>query len=141
MNKPPTWFKVTAIVALLWNLLGCFAIAADLMLSPADVAKLSAAEQQLYAARAGWAVAASVTAVLGGALGCIGMLLRKKWAFPVFILSLIGILVQDYGLFVVVDGATLAGSAAVVMQAIVLAVGIGLVLLSSKGMARGWLVF
>jgi hypothetical protein len=139
MNIPPKWFTVTAVVALLWNLLGCFAIAADLMLSPADVAKLSAAQQQLYAARAGWAVAASVTAVLGGAIGCIGLLLRKKWAFPVLILSLIGILVQDFGLFVVVDGATLAGPVAVVMQAIVLAIGIGLVVLSRKGVTRGWL--
>ena len=139
MNTPPKWFTVIAVVALLWNLLGCFAIAADLMLSPADVAKLSAAQQQLYAARAGWAVAASVTAVLGGAIGCIGLLLRKKWAFPVLILSLIGILVQDFGLFVVVDGATLAGPVAVVMQAIVLAIGIGLVVLSRKGITRGWL--
>lgn len=139
MNTPPKWFKVIAVVALLWNLLGCFAIAADLMLSPADVAKLPAAQQQLYAARAAWAIAASVTAVVGGALGCIGLLMRKKWAFPVLILSLIGILVQDFGLFVVVDGATLAGPIAVVMQAIVLAIGIGLVLLSRKGIARGWL--
>ena len=139
MNTPPKWFAVIAVVALLWNLLGCIAIAADLMLSPADVAKLSAAQQQLYAARAGWAVAASVTAVLGGAIGCIGLLLRKKWAFPVLILSLIGILVQDFGLFVVVDGATLAGPVAVVMQAIVLAIGIGLVVLSRKGITRGWL--
>ena len=139
MHTPPKWFTVIAVVALLWNLLGCIAIAADLMLSPADVAKLSAAQQQLYAARAGWAVAASVTAVLGGAIGCIGLLLRKKWAFPVLILSLIGILVQDFGLFVVVDGATLAGPVAVVMQAIVLAIGIGLVVLSRKGITRGWL--
>ena len=139
MNTPPKWFAVIAVVALLWNLLGCIAIAADLMLSPADVAKLSAAQQQLYAARAGWAVAASVTAVLGGAIGCIGLLLRKKWAFPVLILSLIGILIQDFGLFVVVDGATLAGPVAVIMQAVVLAIGVALVLLSRKGIARGWL--
>ncbi len=139
MHTPPKWFTVIAIVALLWNLLGCFAIAADLMISPADLAKLSAAQQQLYAARAGWAVAASLTAIVGGAIGCIGLLLRKKWAFPVLILSLIGILVQDFGLFVVVDGATLAGPVAVIMQAIVLAIGVALVLLSRNGIARAWL--
>ena len=43
MNTPPKWFTVVAVVALLWNLLGCFAIAADLMLSPADVLLLFAA--------------------------------------------------------------------------------------------------
>ena len=139
MNAPPGWFKVVAVLALLWNLLGCFAFASDLKLSPDDVAKLSAAQQTLYAARAGWAVAATAIAVLGGALGCIGLLMRRKWALPVLVLSLIGIVVQDFGLFVLVDGATLAGPVAVVMQAIVLAIGVALVWLARKGIARGWL--
>jgi len=63
-----------------------------------------------------------------------------KWAFLLFALSLLGILVQDYGLFVLADGARVAGSVAVVMQAVVLAVGIGLVLLSRNGISQGWLV-
>jgi len=138
--RAPTWFKVVAVLALLWNLLGCFAFFADLRLSPEDLAKLPEAQQALYAARPGWAVAATAIAVFGGVLGSIGLLLCKKWAFPVFGLSLLGILVQDFGLFVLADGAALAGPVAVVMQAVVLGVGIGFVLLSRKGIARGWLV-
>ena len=139
MNAP-TWFKIVAVVALLWNLLGCFAFFSDLRLTPEDLAKLPAAQQALYAARPGWAVAATAVAVFGGVLGSIGLLLGKKWALPVFVLSLLGILAQDFGLFVLAKGASLAGPVAVVMQGIVLAVGIGLVLLSRKGIARGWLV-
>ena len=139
MNAP-TWFKIVAVVALLWNLLGCFAFFSDLRLTPEDLAKLPAAQQALYAARPGWAVAATAVAVFGGVLGSIGLLLGKKWALPIFVLSLLGILVQDFGLFVLAKGASLAGPVAVVMQGIVLAVGIGLVLLSRKGIARGWLV-
>ena len=136
----PTWFKVVAVLALLWNLLGCLAFFSDLRISPEDLAKLSEAQQALYAARPGWAVAATALAVFGGALGSIGLILRKRWALPVFVLSLLGILVQDFGLFVLADGASLAGPVAVVMQAVVLAVGIALILLSRKGIARGWLV-
>jgi hypothetical protein len=139
MHTPPGWFKVVAIVALLWNLLGCLAFASDLRLSPEDLAALPAAQQALYAARPGWAVAATAVAVLGGVLGCIGLLLRRKWALVVLVLSLLGIVAQDVALFVLVDGATLAGAGAVAMQAIVLAIGIGLVLLARKGIARGWL--
>jgi hypothetical protein len=138
--KAPTWFKVVAVIALLWNLLGCFAFFSDLRLSPEDLAKLPEAQQALYAARPGWAVAATAVAVFGGVLGSIGLLLGKKWALPVFVLSLLGILVQDFGLFVLAKGASLAGPVAVVMQGIVLAVGIGLVLHTRKGIARGWLV-
>lgn len=139
MNTP-TWFKVVAALALLWNLLGCVAFFMDLRLSPEDLAALPEAQQALYAARPTWAVAATAIAVFGGALGSVGLLLRRKWAFPVLALSLLGILVQDFGLFVLADGASLAGPVAVVLQAVVLVVGIGLVLLSRRGIARGWLV-
>jgi hypothetical protein len=139
MNTP-TWFKIVAVMALLWNLLGCFAFFSDLRLSPEDLAKLPEAQQALYAARPGWAVAATAVAVFGGVLGSIGLLLGKKWALPTLVLSLLGILVQDFGLFVLAKGASLAGPVAVAIQGIVLAIGIGLVLLSRKGIARGWLV-
>ena len=109
-------------------------------MTPEDVAALPEAQQALYAARPGWAVVATAVAVIGGALGCLGLLLGRKWAFVLLLLSLAGILVQDYGLFVLADGASLAGPAAVIMQAIVLAVGVGLVLLGRKGIVRGWLV-
>ncbi|HZF97193.1 MAG TPA: hypothetical protein VEY92_02920 [Pseudoxanthomonas sp.] len=140
MSAPPKWFKPVAVAAVLWNLLGCAAVAFDLSLSPDDVAKLPAADQALYAARPGWAVAATLVAVVAGALGSLGLLLRRKWAHPVVLaLSLAGIVVQDIGLFVLTDGAALGGPAVVVMQALVLAVGVGLVLLGRKGVAKGWL--
>jgi hypothetical protein len=139
MNTP-AWFKVVAVLALLWNLLGCLAFFSDLRLSPEDLAKLPEAQQALYAMRPGWAVAATAIAVFGGVLGAVGLLVRRKWALPVFALSLLGILVQDFGLFVLAKGASLAGPVAIVMQGIVLAIGIGLVVLSRKAIARGWLV-
>lgn len=139
MNVAPMWFKVVAVVALLWNLLGCLAFAADLSLSPEAVASLPEAQRSLYEARPAWALVATGVAVIGGVLGCLGLLLRKRWAFVLLVLSLIGIVVQDVGLLVLIDGATLAGPVAVVMQGIVLAVGIGLVVLSRKAIARGWI--
>ena len=139
MNKPPKWFWAIAIVALLWNLLGCLAFFSDLQLSPQDLAKLSPGQQTLYNARAAWAVAATALAVFGGAAGCVGLLLRKRWAFLLFALSLAGVLVQDFGLFVLVNGASLAGSVAVVLQLLVLVIAIGLVFLSRFATAREWL--
>ncbi len=138
--KSPTWLKVLASLALVWNLLGCMAFFADLGISQDELAKLPEAQQALYAARPMWAVLATAVAVFGGVLGSIGILLSRKWAFPVLALSLLGILLQDISLFVLVDGASLGGPAVVAMQSVVLAIGIGLVWLSRKGIARGWLV-
>ncbi len=138
-TSSPKWFKFVAVLALLWNLLGCFAFVSDLRIEPGDVAKLPEAERALYAARPFWAEAATAFAVIGGALGCLGLLLGKQWAYFLLLASLAGILAQDFGLFVLANGAGLAGPVAVVLQIVVLLVGIGLVLLSLKGMARGWL--
>lgn len=139
MNTPPRWFTVVTVIALLWNLLGCVAFIGDLRLTAADIAQMPAEHQALYAARPAWAVAATAVAVFGGVLGCIALLMRKKWALPVFVLSLIGIIVQDIGLFVLADAIKLAGPVVAVLQGVVLVVAIGLIGLSRKGIQRGWL--
>lgn len=139
MNKPPRWFVVTVVVALIWNLLGCFAFISDVMLTPDDIARLPDAQQALYHARPGWAVWGTALAVIGGAVGCVALLLRTRLAVPVFISSLAGLLVQDYGLFVVANGVSLGGPVPMVLQSLVFIVAVGLVLLSRKAASRAWL--
>jgi len=139
MTTAPKWLLPVAIVALLWNLLGCMAFWMDLRMTPNDVAKLSEAQQALYNSRPGWAVVATGMAVIGGALGCIGLLLKKRWAFPLLVVSLVGVLVQDYGLFVLARGATGGNMVALVLQGVVLLIAIALAWLAWRGMKRGWL--
>lgn len=139
MSNSPLWFKVVAALAVLWNLLGCLAFASDIRLTPEDIAMLPDAEKALYNSRPSWAVASTAVAVIGGAFGSVALLLGNKWALPVLIASLIGIVVQDYGLFVLTDAATLAGPVAVALQALVLIIAISLIFLSRRGIARGWL--
>jgi hypothetical protein len=140
MNTAPKWFLPVAGVALLWNLVGCAAYLSDVMLTPDDVAKLDAAQQALYASRPAWAVAATAIAVWGGAAGCVGLLLRKRWALPLLLASLAGVIVQNLGLFVLSDAASLMPAVAYVLQGLVLLVAIGLVLLARRAIARGWIV-
>jgi hypothetical protein len=139
MNKAPKWFLPVAGVALLWNLVGCAAYLSDVMLTPDDVAKMDAAQQALYASRPAWAVAATAVAVWGGAAGCVGLLLRRRWALPLLLASLAGLVVQNLGLFVLSDAASLAGPGVVALQGMVMLIAIGLVLLARRAIARGWI--
>lgn len=139
MPKPPLWFTVVAALALLWNLAGLAAVVADLQLSAAEIAALPAAQQQMYAARPAWSVAASVVAVLGGTLGSLGLLLRRRWALVALYASLAGIVVQDIGIFVVAGAVQALGAGPVVMQTVVLLVAAGLVVLGRRAAAKGWL--
>lgn len=137
MNAPPKWYLPLAIVALLWNLMGCAAYLSDVMLTPEDVAQMSAEMQALYAARPGWSVAATAIAVWGGAFGCIGLIWRKRWSAIALYASLAGVIAQDLSLFAL-SGVS-APMAAKVMQGLVLVIAIGLVLLARKAIAAGWM--
>jgi hypothetical protein len=139
VNPTPKWYLPITILALLWNLMGCAAYLSDVMLTPDDIAAMPAAQQALYAARPAWAVAATAIAVWGGAAGCIGLIWRKRWAMPLLVASLAGVIVQDIGLFAL-SGVALQGAAVVMaLQGLVLLVAIALVLLARKASARGWI--
>ncbi len=139
MNSTPKWFVPTAIVALLWNLMGCFAWVTDLMLTAGDVAALPPEQQALYAARPAWAVTATGIAVLGGAAGSLGLALRKRWARSLLVLSLVALIAQDVAMLGMPGGVSAAGTGPLVLQGVVLLVAIGLVLLARKAVHHRWL--
>ena len=139
MGQTPKWYLPVTIAALLWNLMGCAAYLADVMMTPADVAKLSEAQQALYHSRPAWSVAATAIAVWGGALGCLALILRKRWATPVLVVSLLGVIGQDVSLFVMSGALSQAGPVALVLQCVVLVISIALVFFGRKAAARGWI--
>lgn len=139
MSSSPSWLKPIAIVALLWNLLGCVAYLSDVTMSAEAVAQLTPEQQALYASRPAWAVSATAVAVWGGALGSIGLFLLKRWAVPVLAASLVGIVVQDLALFVLTDAAVQGGAAVFVLQGLVYVIGMALLMLARRAAARGWI--
>ncbi|MEW5836515.1 MAG: hypothetical protein AB1832_15745 [Pseudomonadota bacterium] len=138
MTKPPVWFYVVATFALLWNLAGCMAFVADLRLTADDLARLPEAQQALYRARPAWGLVATGIAVIGGTLGSLGLLLRRRWATGLLIASLLGVLAQDVGLAIMLDSLRAVGGLAQLLQGVVLIVAIGLVPLAGFASARGW---
>lgn len=139
MRPTPKWYLPVTIVALLWNAFGCFAYLSDVTMSPEAIAKLTPAQQQMYASRPAWAVAATAIAVWFGAAGCLGLVLRRRWATGLLLASLLGVIVQDLALFLLSGAAAAAGPVAYVLQGCVLVVSILLVWLARTAAARGWL--
>lgn len=139
MSNAPKWLSPVAIVALLWNLLGCYAWVTDMRATPEQIAAMGPDMVQLHSALPVWLPSATGVAVLGGVAGCIGLLMRKRWAGKLLWLSLAGVVAQDIGLFVIAGGMSLGGSAAMAMQGVVLVVAILLVLLARRGERAGWL--
>ncbi|HKE83357.1 MAG TPA: hypothetical protein VKB50_06370 [Vicinamibacterales bacterium] len=139
VTPAPKWFLPVVVAALIWNLLGCAAYLADVTLSAEDVAKMSAAQQALYASRPSWAISATAVAVWAGALGCVALWLRKRWAMWALVASLAGIIAQDVHLFALSEAGSQAEMTTFMLQGLVFVVGVGLVVLARKASAQGWI--
>ncbi|MDO6428284.1 hypothetical protein Q4489_14785 [Thalassotalea sp. 1_MG-2023] len=135
----PKWFLIVSIIALIWNILGLMAFISHVMMTPEMISELPSAEQALYQNMPMWATIAFATAVIAGSLGSALLLLKKSIAKPVFIVSLIGVLVQNYHSFFVIDSMAVYGSASIIMPLLVIVIGILLIALSNHAIAKGWL--
>jgi len=138
-NKPKSSFWIIGIIALIWNLMGVFAYITQVNMTPEIIAALPEAEQALYENVPAWVMGVFAIAVFGGSLGCILLLLRKKIATPVFIISLIGIIAQMVYNFGMSKAAEVYGPVGMVMPAMVVLIAIFLVWYSKQATAKGWL--
>ncbi len=84
-----------------------------------------------------WQVGAFALAVFGGALGCVLLLFRKKAAQYLFVLSLIGLIVQMSYNYFVVDSLAVFGPGGVAMSASILAFAIALLYFTKRHTANG----
>lgn len=91
-GKGKALFWGVAIVALIWNAMGCINFVQQL--SPAGRATLPADYQVLIENRALWATAAFALSVIAGLVGAILMLMRRSQAVMAFALSLAGAVIS-----------------------------------------------
>ncbi|MDT0608348.1 hypothetical protein [Croceitalea rosinachiae] len=138
--KPPIWFWVVSVIALLWNLMGVFNYLVQAYLPIEQLEAMSQAERELYEGQPAWATGAFAIAVFTGTIGCIALLIRKKWARPILVLSLISsIALFSYTLFISNTIEVYGIVHAIVMPILVILIGIYLVFFAKKGIINGWL--
>lgn len=104
--------------------MGVMAYIAQVTMGAEEIAALPENEQALYESLPMWATSAFAIGVWGGALGSLFLLLRKTWATPVLVLSLIGVLVQMYHSFFVIDSIAVYGPGGVIMPIMVILIAI-----------------
>ena len=137
-TRPPTWFRVVAVIAVLWNLLGVWQYLTSVGAAP-PMRELTADEAALLAAAPAWYTAAFAIAVFAGLAGAIGLVMSRAWARPVLVLSLVAMIVQFTWWIFLSGAAERLGSAVYTAPAVVILVGFLLVWLAGVGVKRGWL--
>ncbi|MBT8235166.1 MAG: hypothetical protein KJO04_03150 [Bacteroidia bacterium] len=139
-TKPNVWFWIISIVGLIWNGMGAMNYLAQRTMSDETKAAYTPEQLAIVEATPAWVTSAFALAVWGGVLGCIALLLRKKWAKPVLLVSLIGILGQMfYGWFMTNSVEVFGTVLGIVIPVLVIIIGIGLYLFAKSGIRKGWL--
>ena len=115
----PTCYWVVSAILLVWNAVGCIACAGPFTASPEKIAKLPEAQRDAWIAMPVTAKAAYVVAVGAGLLGALALLLRSLVAGPLFIASLVGVIIQFGWFFVVYKGTARTGLSSIIFPAII----------------------
>lgn len=138
-GKPSTNFWIIGGAALVWNLIGLAFYIGQVTMTPEALSQMTEEIQEFFLATPVWSNAAYAIAVNAGVLGSALMLLRKSWAVPMFMLSMIGIVVQDIDAFVLRDAFSIVGVGSLIVPSMVFVIGIALILYSRAAKERGWL--
>ena len=139
-QRPPGWFIAVAVILVLWGLLGCYAFYMHVTLGAAMDPAATDWDRSYYAALPGWFTPVYAAAVGGGLLGAIALLFRSKLALPLFVISLVAVIVQFGYVFFGTDILAHKGAAATVpFPLFIAAVAAFQIWLAQLARRRGWI--
>jgi hypothetical protein len=138
-SKVTTWFKVVAIIAILWNIMGLLSFIAHVFISDEALALLPENEAALYSQYPLWTDIVFAIAVFGGLFGSIALLMKKKVAKSLLLLSLLAIVIQMSHSLFLTDSVAVYGNMSYLMPVLLVVVGIGLVWLADYAGKKEWL--
>jgi uncharacterized membrane protein YhdT len=139
-GKPPASYWIIAGIFLLWNFLGLTIYYDQVTMTPEVIAENFSPAQQMFLQNMPiWATSAYAIAVTAGVIGAALLFARMALALPVFVVSLVGVLVQDLNSFVLSDGLGVWGTGALYLPTLVLLICIVEIWYSQSAKAKGWL--
>jgi hypothetical protein len=132
-NKLPVYFWAVGIIALFWNAFGVYNYLIQAFMTEEQLTHLPKTNQALHAGLPAWYVSAFAIAVFTGLIASIFLLIRKRLAYILFIISFLAIGVQQFYVMTVIIPRDIFLS----LSSIVIAVY--LVWFSKRAVAREWL--
>lgn len=135
----PVWYWIVSGIVLIWNLIGCTACFSQMTATPEKLAQLPAAQRDAWLAMPATARVAYVVAVATGLLGSVALLLRSLAAGPLFIASLVGVIVQFGWFFVVYKGMVKTAPSSAAFPAFITIVAIAEIAFACAAKTHGWL--
>jgi hypothetical protein len=133
----PWHLWAVGIVGLLWNAFGAYDYLMTQTENAAYMARFTPEQLEYFYGFPTWVVALWAIAVWGGVLGCILLLLRKRLAAPVFLVSLVCMILTSIYNFALSEGLELMGGAAAAFTVVIFLFALGLWLYARAMAQRG----
>lgn len=128
----PRHLWVVGVLALLWNSIGAFDYVMTESRNDAYMSQFTPEQRAYFYAFPAWVVATWALAVWGGVLGSILLLLRKRWAVPVFAVSLATMVITTIYNFVLTSGVEVMGTGGAIFSAVIFAIAVALYLYARR---------
>ena len=135
-STPPRWFTLAAIAALLLELGGCGIFAMQMAVDPNA---LPLDQRAMWDAAPTWMLVAYAVAVAAGLVGAISLLMRRRLAEKLLLLSLVAIVIQFSALLVVPQLRNLTTSDDLFLPFVIIVVSYTIWHFARRALARSWL--
>jgi ribose/xylose/arabinose/galactoside ABC-type transport system permease subunit len=102
--RTPMHVWIVGVLALLWNSIGAFDYVMTQTRNPQYMAAFTPQQLEYFYGFPAWVVAAWAIAVWGGVIGAVLLLLRRRLAVPVFLASLVAMVITTVHNFLLSNG-------------------------------------
>ena len=129
-TAPPFSFWAISIALLLWGLGGASIYVAYFIETPEEFARTAetAGHREAYAEYVAnipfWAIAVGIVAALTRLFGAIALLLRRAWALPLYVVSLVFFLLALFRAFVLADVASVMSAGHIAIEVVFVALSV-----------------
>lgn len=139
-NKPTVSYWIIAVIALIWYIMGVMSYLGQVYMTDDMMASMTPEQQELLANTPAWSTGLFAVAVFAGLLGSFLLLMRKKLATPVFLISLIAVLINmGYSFFATNQTEVFGTIDGIVMPIIVIIIAVFLYMYSKKSGEKSWM--
>jgi hypothetical protein len=139
LSKRPVWFVAVAILLLLWAAAGVASFGAHVFVGEKMAAEQGAWDLDYYRALPAWFAWDYALATLAALAGAVALLMRSRQALMLYVLSLVGVVIQFGHVFIGTDLLAHKGASATVPFPMFIALmGCAQIVLARIAARRGW---
>ncbi|WP_422104513.1 hypothetical protein [Winogradskyella sp.] len=138
-NKPPIWFWIVSVIGLIWNSLGVHGYLSQAYKTSAYTDAYSSEQLATMDSLPAWYTALFAIAVFSGAIGCLLLLLRKKFSKLLLTLSFLAATIQMVYFLFIADLKGVDFSDNKIMAYIIIVFAAFLVWFAKNANTKGWI--